>query len=105
MWTFTTDGFFSVVAHQKKHTHLMVRARDKESLENLAYKLSRTTDVLPVYKSERKADLQYTNFKNACRDAEFDEAKLIAMHRVWETMAYDWDDLRQYLVSIDHPDD
>ena len=159
MWTFTTDGFFSVVAHQKKHTHLMVRARDKESLENLSYKLSRTTDVLPVYngehkfmnqddaneywldkikstpladypfrmtmlretwaqymtlytenhnhinKSERKADLQYTNFKNACKDAGFDEAKLIAMHRVWETMAYDWNDLRQYLVSIDHPDD
>ena len=52
MWTFTTDGFFSVVAHKSmklKHTHLMVRARDKESLENLAYKLSQLTKTLPAY--------------------------------------------------------
>ena len=43
MWTFTTDGFYSVVAHwneELRDTHLIVRARDKESLENLAYKLS-----------------------------------------------------------------
>ena len=151
MWTFTTDGFFSVVAHKSmklKHTHLMVRARDKESLENLAYKLSQLTKTLPAYNAEhkfmkpvqandfwlakiketperdypyrmymlretwaqymslyienhnhinfdnRKADLQYTNFKDACDRAGLDAAKLIALHRVWETMAYDWDDAR-----------
>jgi len=145
MWTFTTDGFFSVVAHWDNPDLLIVRARDRESLENLAYKFSQlgvtnrynnenkfmkgvevnehwlaeikdTPDhdypyrftvlretwaqYLTIYienhnhinKPKRDADLQYTNFKDACDAAGFDAAKLIALHRVWETMAYDWND-------------
>ena len=47
-----------------------------------------------INKPKRDADLKYTNFKDACDAAGFDAAKLIALHRVWETMAYDWDDAR-----------
>ena len=157
MWTFTTDGFFSVVAHWEERlrdTHLIERERDKESLENLAYKLSQLTKTLPAYNAEHKfmkpvqandfwlakiketpesdypyrmymlretwaqymslyienhnhinlakrdADLQYTNFKDACKDAGFDEAKLIVLGRIWADLAFDWDDASRWLEIV-----
>ena len=156
MWTFTTDGFYSVVAHwneELRDTHLIVRARDKESLENLAYKLSQLI-AIPNYNAEvkfmkpnqvnafwlnkieetpqrdypfrmtvlretwaqymslyienhnhinlakRDADLQYTNFKDACKDAGFDEAKLIVLGRIWADLAFDWDDASRWLEIV-----
>jgi ribosomal protein L20 len=131
-----------------------VRARDKESLENLAYKLSRIADVSPFYNGDhkflnqnqaneywlakilethdrdypyrmymlretwaqymslyienhnhinlakREADLKYTNFKDACKDAGFDEAKLIVLGRIWADLAFDWDDASRWLEIV-----
>ena len=36
MWVFTTEGFFSVVAHRSRSGYLLVRARTREDLEALA---------------------------------------------------------------------
>lgn len=35
MWVWTTAGFVSAVEHRQNHDNVMVRARDRESLENM----------------------------------------------------------------------
>lgn len=35
MWVWTTAGFVSAVQHRQNHDNVMVRARDKESLDNM----------------------------------------------------------------------
>lgn len=80
MWIFTQDGFVSAVASDKDHTKVVVRARDKQSLEMLSDMLGEPVVELPGRDYEYRlfvdrgaftnwllaqADsIDYTNFKN-----------------------------------------
>lgn len=101
MWLFTDTGFISAVTHRDDSNLMMVRARDKKSLEPLA-KYSRTeiektpTADYPwrtvVSKKQLKTwmakaidDAEYDNFKSRVaktRGHEFVDA----LHDVWATM-------------------
>ena len=101
MWLFTETGFISAVAHREDQRYMMVRARDKLSLEELA--LMSQTEIEFTPKADyswrtvvSKQDLydfmehaisvaDYDNFKNRVtktRGSRFVEA----LHHVWEIM-------------------
>jgi hypothetical protein len=82
MWVFTTEGFYSVVAHRTRPGYLLVRARAREDLEALKARipsLEPFEDASADYRwrAEVKASdwqnalaelggaIDYDNFKNA----------------------------------------
>ncbi len=100
MWLFTSQGFISVVAHNKKPDTLLVRARDEGSLLSLVgatgATLSQTAhadypvrievsrEALSAFLSDEILGLDYTNYKAHMCSArpEFGDA----LHDVWAAM-------------------
>lgn len=101
MWIFTETGFISAVAHRDDTRFMMVRARDKQSLEQLA--LMAQTEIEYTPKADyawrtvvHKQDL-YSFMEAAISDADYDNFKnrvyqtrgsrfVGALHHVWEIM-------------------
>jgi hypothetical protein len=106
VWLFTRRGFFSVVNHSYKPGHLLVRARVREDIDNMARLLAQesgrpftplvTPDADYRYRLEvPRADfaramarlveeLDYPNFKTAVHG---DPRRDRAYGRVWSVMA------------------
>lgn len=101
MWVFTETGFVSAVVHRDDSEMLMVRARDKKSLEGLAEMSGVKTSHTPggdyphrvvVSKSEfqewlmdRVVKMDYDNFKSQV--AKTRGHKFAApLHDVWSVM-------------------
>ena len=104
MWVFTETGFVSAVRHFKEKDKLVVRARDKESLQNLAntvnleivstpindypYRVIIADSVFAAWLSKQTMAVDYTNFKNRVHDSrghDFADALMSvwsAMHQV-----------------------
>jgi hypothetical protein len=102
MWLFTTQGFYSVVAHRRDPDKLIVRARAREDLEALR----RQIPELRVF-SDRGADyrwrtvvtraewvaavaqlaeeLDYDNFKRGVASRQGHERERV-YHRVWTAL-------------------
>ena len=80
MWVFTQTGFVSAVRHRENKDQLMVRARDYDSLVDLAdlasaeisktpggdypYRVAVQEEVFHHFVSMNIKALDYTNFKN-----------------------------------------
>ncbi len=85
MWIFTETGFVSSVRHFSEMDKLVVRARDKQSLESLANSvgldISSTSSgdypqrlfvddsVFAALLSKQTMAVDYTNFKNRVHDS------------------------------------
>ena len=91
MWLFTGDGFYSAVVDQSDRNEIVVRARAKDSLENLIsklqyvwtneddetiictpdrdypYRIFISRDTWANYLVDYVTDLEYTDFKSYCR--------------------------------------
>ena len=108
MWIFTQDGFLSVVAHRALKDSLMVRARDRQSLQNLesfaaekiaftanadyAWRLTITREDFSKYLAMAVETIDYDNFKNEMHFArpDFDDALMdvwVTMHKVEDERA------------------
>jgi hypothetical protein len=101
MWIFTETGFISAVAHREDQRFMMVRARDKQSLEELALMSQTEIEYSPNADYSwrtvvHKQDL-YGFMENAISVADYDNFKnrvtktrgrrfVDALHEVWEVM-------------------
>jgi len=102
MWLFTSEGFYSVVAHRRDPDRLLVRARAREDLEalkeqipNLRISSDRTADYrwrAVVTRGEWIAaiaqlatEIDYENFKNSVADRQGPERERLYA-RVWAEM-------------------
>lgn len=101
MWIFTETGFISAVAHRDDQRFMMVRARDKQSLEELALMSQTEIEYTPNADYSwrvvvHKQDL-YGFMENAISVADYDNFKnrvtltrgrrfVDALHHVWEIM-------------------
>jgi len=101
MWLFTETGFISAVRHRDQPGHMMVRARDKESLETLAaistsditktptadypYRTVVTDNDLTTFMNIAVDTLDYDNFKSRVAVSRgYDYAH--ALTAVWSAM-------------------
>jgi hypothetical protein len=107
MWIFTETGFVSAVRHFNEKDKLVVRARDKESLESLAnsvgldivstpsndypYRVFVADSVFATWLSKQTMAVDYTNFKNRVHDTR-GHGFADALMSVWSTM-HDIEDL------------
>jgi len=101
MWIFTTTGFVSAVQDWNDTSSLVVRARDRASLESLAvatlnaiehsptadypYRLSASKAAFALWASQKVTDIDYPNFKSevaAIRGDQFAHALM----KVWSDM-------------------
>ena len=101
MWIFTETGFVSAVQHRENPEYLMVRARDRESLEALAtmlsieikstpdadypYRLVASKEDVKSWMNDSIDFLGYNNFKNqvaVTRGKEYAHT----LGSVWSTM-------------------
>ena len=101
MWIFTETGFVSAVQHRDNPEYLMVRARDRQSLESLAtmisveikstpvadypYRLVASKEDVKSWMNDSIDFLGYNNFKNqvaVTRGKEY----AYALGSVWSTM-------------------
>lgn len=101
MWVFTQNGFVSVVNHDRDDEKLTVRARDIESLQDLAEMSGEPIESTPYRDYEHRifvdrevyADwltyhvdsLDYSNFKNRVGDTLGPQWYHACSH-VWEAM-------------------
>jgi hypothetical protein len=101
MWIFTQNGFISAVRHYSQPQTIVVRARDRESLEVLATTTGVAVERTPVndypYRVHVPQEdfsrwlencvntLDYTNFKDRVHDTRGDNFASTLMS-VWETM-------------------
>lgn len=106
MWLFTQDGFISIVAHRRKPTIALVRARDAESLlplvtysdsPDLPNEITHTPDAdypyrleiawrqLSKYLVDQVYNISYDNFKNQVHDTRGDDFAA-PLHKVWAIM-------------------
>lgn len=101
MWIFTETGFVSAVQHRDNPEYLMVRARDRESLESLAamlsieikstpnadypYRLVATKEDVKSWVNDSIDFLGYSNFKNQVAITRGKEYAY-ALGSVWSTM-------------------
>jgi hypothetical protein len=101
MWIFTETGFVSAVQHRDNPEYLMVRARDRESLESLAamlsieikstpnadypYRLVATKEDVKSWMNDSIDFLGYSNFKNQVAITRGKEYAY-ALGSVWSTM-------------------
>ena len=100
MWIYTSKGFVSAVKNRNEHG-LVVRARDKESLDYLAalaevqvmkspkadypYRVFVDNDTFTKWISSHIEGMDYTNFKSKVartRGPEYSQA----LHAVWAVM-------------------
>ena len=120
MWIFTETGFVSAVQHRENPEYLMVRARDRQSLEALAvmisveikstptadypYRLVASKEDVKSWMNDSIDFLGYNNFKNqvaVTRGKEY----AYALGSVWSTMHEVEDEearlgLREYESSL-----
>ena len=101
MWVFTTAGFVSAVAHRTKPDSLMVRARARYALDELAqhsgnaieatptgdypFRITVTRELFSKWVAAVARDIDYDNFKNAAHDlgdTRYDRALM----QVWSAM-------------------
>ena len=101
MWIFTQSGFISAVRHYSQPKTIVVRARDRESLEVLATATNAAVQQTPVNDYPYRVhvpqedfsnwllncidSLDYTNFKDRVHDTRGDNFASTLMN-VWETM-------------------
>jgi hypothetical protein len=102
MWLFTTQGFYSVVAHRRDAEKLIVRARAREDLEALREQIpelrvfadpnadyrwraivTRAEWVAAV--AQLASDVDYDNFKSAV-GARQGRRRERLYHRVWAAL-------------------
>jgi hypothetical protein len=122
MWIFTKNGFVSAVGHRDKPDTLLIRSRDKISLEGIAdfaqVKIKRTPDadylyrievsktVFAVWMADQIEDIDYDNYKtkvHKVRGNDFADP----LHDVWSVMLRvedtgkyrDWGKLPEYEYS------
>lgn len=107
MWIFTSTGFVSAVQYKGKTDTLVVRARDRESLESLAleadkdiitaqgtdyfYRVIVSRSVFETWMSNQLQNLDYGNFKDEVyitRGKDFAHA----LGEVWSVMLQVEDD-------------
>jgi hypothetical protein len=65
MWIFTKDGFFSAVQHRKNKDYLMIRARTKMDIQQLAYSLGTILGKTVKYVDSRDGFSDY-GFRLTC---------------------------------------
>ena len=101
MWVFTETGFVSAVRPNASSTNMRVRARDRQSLESIAYmftveighspqrdypyRVEITGDQFAQWLSQMVQNMEYTNFKSqvyGTRGSKFAHA----CGSVWATM-------------------
>jgi hypothetical protein len=101
MWIFTESGFVSAVQHRENPDYLMVRARDRQSLETLAEMISAEIKSTPTadypyrvvaakedvksWMNDNIDFLGYSNFKNQVAITRGKEYAY-ALGSVWSTM-------------------
>ena len=101
MWIFNLDGFFSVVEHRDHPSMVMIRARYREDLKNVARKIGGCVRHTPthdypyrmiclkerwvVYMADSAAKIDYGNFKDAALRHAGDR-RTAQYHKVWATM-------------------
>ena len=101
MWVFTIEGFVSAVREPYDHTELIVRARDKKSLETLEfvsgrkawatpsndypYRIKVTNGDFDRFLELATEDISYSNFKQAV-DANRGKTYAKALSKVWSVM-------------------
>ena len=101
MWVFTTAGFVSAVAHRDEPNTLMVRARARYALDELAqhsgaevvatptgdypFRITVSRELFSKWVAAVARDIDYTNFKDAAHDlgdSRYDRALM----QVWSAM-------------------
>lgn len=101
MWIFTSTGFVSTVQHRDDPDRLVVRARDRISLEPLiartgaevnpwqgsdyAFRIVVDRAAFEAWLAEQAQAIDYTNFKSSAlraRGGRFERT----LHRVWDVM-------------------
>lgn len=108
MWIFTEGGFISAVAHREKKDILLVRSRDRISLEPLQrfsdvlikttpdadyrYRIEVSKAVFTAWMSDQIEDLDYDNYKNQVHKTRGNEFAA-PLHDVWSVML-EVDDVR-----------
>src|SRR5436190_22648016 len=102
MWLFTTQGFYSVVAHRRDPDRLLVRARAREDLEALRDQIPDLrifSDAHADYRwravvtraewvaaiAQLATEIDYENFKNAVAARHSVERARLYGH-VWATL-------------------
>lgn len=101
MWLFTETGFVSAVCDVKDKSTMVVRARDRKSLEAIsktygkdiielskrdyAYRVFLTKEELTDWMSRAIADANYTNYKSRMEHTR-GHAFVDALHDVWSVM-------------------
>lgn len=107
MWVFTETGFVSAVESRDDARWLVVRSRDRLSLEPLAamegdqiivgvggdypYRLMCERSTFATWVSSQATDIGYTNFKNRVHDSRGHEFA-DALMDVWSAMCSVTDD-------------
>lgn len=101
MWTFTQHGFISAVQHFEDHSKIVVRSRDKQSLEMISnlfdlevletpgndypFRVIASRDQYTSYLMTEVDLLDYTNFKSRLHVSRGDDF-YDAATRVWGVM-------------------
>ena len=101
MWIFTETGFVSAIADARDPKMIVVRSRERESLDGIAaladvaiqstplrdypFRVHVPRAVLKQLLSTQVDDLDYTNFKNRVHDVR-GESFHDALTAVWEIM-------------------
>ncbi len=101
MWIFTSTGFVSVVEHRDDPGRLVVRARDRASLDALvartgapvnpwqgsdyAYRIVVDRPVLADWLADEVRAIEYTNYKTSAHEARGGRFEA-ALHEVWRAM-------------------
>ena len=101
MWVFTDTGFISAVAHYDNPDTIVVRARDKASLDSIAaladvaitstpyndypHRVHVSRRIFQQWLTTAVADMEYTNFKNRVHETRGDRY-YHALTGVWSTM-------------------
>lgn len=104
MWIFTSTGFVSAVVHRDDPDLIVVRARDRESLDALiertgaevnpweggdyAFRIVVPRDEFTAWTAEQAEAIDYTNFKDSAADRR-GGGFVKALGEVWRTM-YDF---------------
>ena len=101
MWIFTSTGFVSAVVHRDDPDLIVVRARDRESLNSLikrtgaevnpwkgsdyAFRIVVPRTEFTAWTAEQAQAIDYTNFKSSAhsrRGGPFADV----LHKVWDVM-------------------
>lgn len=101
MWIFSEGGFISAVSHRDKKDTLLVRSRDRVSLEPLAkfaevkikttpdadyrYRIEVSKTVFGAWMADQIADLDYDNYKTRVHQSRGNEFAA-PLHDVWSVM-------------------